>query len=248
MCTYPHISIIYIYMYTNIYIYIHAYKYIMISASSKVSSRPRVLSELEEAHCCTISDCQDVVMERKKKHEDNGDVMYMMAIAWQCWHQYNLWLFIQIYDDAIWMIVMQQTTRMTSNHENSFFTVMAFVVKNVWNMFILARAVADVWALAEALCHAAHAMECPEELSEPEGGAFSNLETSAKSEPFAVQFSVFHDAFRELFFPILRGALTPLRGVATLQILHLWRMNERCRLLETFAQVSFELVSYSVGL
>jgi hypothetical protein len=42
------------------------------------------------------------------------------------------------------MIVMQQTTRMTSNHENSFFTVMAFVVKNVWNMFILARAVADV--------------------------------------------------------------------------------------------------------
>ena len=79
-----HIYHIYIYTCAQTYIYIHAYKYIMISASSKVSSRPRVLSELEEAHCCTISDCQDMVMERKKKHEDNGDVMYMMAIAWQC--------------------------------------------------------------------------------------------------------------------------------------------------------------------
>ena len=81
-----HISthIYHIYIHVHKHIYIHAYKYIIISASSKVSSRPRVLSELEEAHCCTISDCQDMVMERKKKHEDNGDVMCMMAVAWQC--------------------------------------------------------------------------------------------------------------------------------------------------------------------
>lgn len=88
-------------------------------------------------------------------------------------------------------------------------------------------------------------MECPEELSEPEGGAFSNLETFAKSEPFAVQFSVFHDAFRELFFSNSARCTDSLARRR-----HFADFASLKETLQTFgdAQVSFELVSYSVGL
>ena len=95
--------------------------YVCIFASSKVSSRPRVLSELEEARCCTISGCQDMVVKRKKNHEENGDVMCMMqlpsngGISAIFDHVFKLVMTLRL-----WSIVMQQTIRMISNHEIVF--------------------------------------------------------------------------------------------------------------------------------
>ena len=113
-----------VYYTTCVYTYMiyHICIYVCIFASSKVSSRPRVLSELEEVRCCTISGCQDMVVEKRtKNHEDNGDVMYMMQLPGNGGisaifdHVFKLVMTLRL-----WSIVMQQTIRMISNHEIVF--------------------------------------------------------------------------------------------------------------------------------